>query len=56
MVNMGAIVMCSLIHGRSYDERFQRLLELTRRLAGDWMVNGFRQSPAQACFPSLPMT
>ncbi len=35
MVNMGAIVMCSLIHGRSYDERFQWLLELTRRLAGD---------------------
>ena len=35
MVNMGAILMCSLIHGRSYDERFQRLLELTRRLAGD---------------------
>ncbi len=35
MVNMGAIVMCSLIHGRSYDERFRRLLELTRRLAGD---------------------
>ena len=21
-----------------------------------WMVNGLRQSPAQACFPSLPMT
>ncbi len=35
MVNMGAIVMCSLIHGSSYAERFQRLLELTRRLAGD---------------------
>ncbi|MCI8537841.1 MAG: glutaminase A [Oscillospiraceae bacterium] len=35
MVNMGAIVMCSLIHGRSYEERFQRLLDLTRRLAGD---------------------
>ena len=34
MVNMGAIVMCSLIHGSSYAERFQRLLELTRRLAG----------------------
>ena len=31
MVNMGAIVMCSLIHGSSYAERFQRLLELTRR-------------------------
>lgn len=35
MVNMGAIVMCSLIHGDSYAERFQRLLALTRRLAGD---------------------
>ena len=35
MVNMGAIVMCSLIHGGSYEERFQRLLELTRKLAGD---------------------
>lgn len=35
MVNMGAIVMCSLIHGGSYEERFQRLLGLTRRLAGD---------------------
>ena len=39
MVNMGAIVMCSLIHGRSYDERFQRLLELTRRLAGDYEID-----------------
>ncbi|MCI8915672.1 MAG: glutaminase A [Oscillospiraceae bacterium] len=35
MVNMGAIVMCSLIHGRGYDQRFQRLLGLTRRMAGD---------------------
>lgn len=35
MVNMGAIVMCSLIHGGSYEERFQRLLTLTRKLAGD---------------------
>lgn len=35
MVNMGAIAMCSLIHGASYEERFQRLLELTRTLAGD---------------------
>ena len=39
MVNMGAIVMCSLIHGRSYEERFQRLLELTRRLAGDGEIS-----------------
>ena len=35
MVNMGAIVMCSLIHGGSYEERFSRLLDLTRKLAGD---------------------
>lgn len=34
MVNMGAIVICSLIRGESYAERFQRLLELTRRLTG----------------------
>ena len=35
MVNMGAIVMCTLIRGGNYAERFQRLLELTGRLAGD---------------------
>lgn len=35
MVNMGAIAMCSLIRGASYEERFQRLLGLTRALAGD---------------------
>ena len=32
MVNMGAIAMCTLIHGASYEEKFQRLLELTRVL------------------------
>ena len=35
MVNMGAIALCSLIKGETYDERFQRLLELTRKLAGN---------------------
>ncbi len=35
MVNMGAIAMCSLIKGKDYAERFRRLLELTRRLAGN---------------------
>jgi len=35
MVNMGAIVMCSLIRGGDYSERFRRLLELTRQMAGD---------------------
>ena len=35
MVNMGAIALCSLIKGDSYEEKFQRLLNLTRQLAGD---------------------
>ena len=35
MVNMGAIAMCTLIHGDTYGEKFQRLLELARKLAGD---------------------
>jgi len=35
MVNMGAIAMCSLIKGKDYNERFERLLDLTRKLAGD---------------------
>ena len=35
MVNMGAIVMCTLIKGDSYTERFNRLLELTRTLANN---------------------
>ena len=35
MVNMGAIVMCTLIHGSSYEERFQRLMKLTGQLVGD---------------------
>ena len=35
MVNMGAIAMCTLIHGDTYREKFERLLALTRKLAGD---------------------
>ena len=35
MVNMGAIAMCSLIKGKDYPERFDRILELTRKLADD---------------------
>lgn len=35
MVNMGAIAMCTLIKGDTYEEKFQRLLQLTRRLAGN---------------------
>jgi len=35
MVNMGAIVMCTLIKGDDYRTRFDRLLELTRHLANN---------------------
>ena len=35
MVNMGAIVMCTLIKGENSEERFRRLLELTSTLAGE---------------------
>lgn len=35
MVNMGAIVMTTLIKGENYNERFDRLLELTRKLANN---------------------
>lgn len=33
MVNMGAIAMITLIQGESYEHRFERLVELTRKLA-----------------------
>ena len=33
MVNTGAILMCTLIHGDTYQEKFDRLLDLTRKLA-----------------------
>ena len=35
MVNMGAIAMGTLIKGDSYEEKFERLLEMTRKLAGN---------------------
>lgn len=35
MVNTGAIALCTLIHGKTYDEKFERLLDLTRLLADD---------------------
>ena len=35
MVNMGAIAICTLLKGKDYTERFQRLLEFTRLLAGN---------------------
>ena len=35
MVNMGAILMCTLIKGSTYKEKFDRVLALTRELAGN---------------------
>ena len=35
MINTGAIALCTLIHGNSYDIKFERLLELARLLAGN---------------------
>ena len=33
MINTGAIALCTLIHGDTYEEKFNRLLALTRKLA-----------------------
>lgn len=33
MVNMGAIVLCTHIKGNTYEEKFNRLLDLTRKMA-----------------------
>ena len=35
MVNTGAIALCSLIKGKGYQEKFERLLALTRKLTGN---------------------
>ncbi len=33
MINTGAIALCTLIKGKSYEEKFSRLLNLTRKMA-----------------------
>ncbi len=35
MINTGAIALCTLIHGATYEEKFARLLELARKLSGN---------------------
>lgn len=35
MINTGAIALCTLIHGDSYEIKFTRLLELARKLTGN---------------------
>ena len=39
MVNMGAIVMCTLIKGSTYEEKFSQILKLTQKLAGNPDIN-----------------
>ena len=39
MVNMGAILMCTLIRGNTYEEKFSRILQLTRTLSGNQEIN-----------------
>ena len=41
MINTGAIALCALIKGASYQEKFDRLLDLTRKISGnpDLQVN-----------------
>ena len=39
MINTGAIALCTLIRGKTYQERFDRLLALARRLAEDPNMN-----------------
>ncbi|MBR3761763.1 MAG: glutaminase A [Lachnospiraceae bacterium] len=39
MVNMGAILMCTLIDGSTYKEKFNRVLGLTRELSGNPDIN-----------------
>ena len=35
MINTGAIALCTLIKGENYNEKFSRLLDLTRKISGN---------------------
>lgn len=35
MVNTGAIALCTMIKGQTYEEKFARLLELARKISGN---------------------
>lgn len=35
MINAGAITLCTLIHGNTYEEKFSRLLAFARKLSGN---------------------
>lgn len=38
MINTGAIALCTLIHGETYQDRFSKLLDLARKLADNPMI------------------
>lgn len=35
MINTGAIALCTLINGETFDKKFDRLLEMTRKMSGN---------------------
>lgn len=35
MINTGAIALCTLVHGKTYAEKFERLLDLARKISGN---------------------
>ncbi len=39
MINAGAIALCTIIDGKTYDEKFSRLLALARKLSGNPELN-----------------
>ena len=39
MINAGAIALCTIIDGETYQEKFQRLLDLTRKIASNPNLN-----------------
>mgnify|MGYP000047825384 CR=1 FL=1 len=43
MVNMGAILLCTLIHGTSYSQRLERLLELSGPSGEEQLDSLFRR-------------
>ena len=51
MINTGAIALCTLIHGDTYQDRFDRLLEMARKLA-----DNPRMDVDQAVYESEKMT
>ena len=48
MVNAGAILMCQLIGGETYDHRFQRLLDFIRRLTDSGITVSIGHTSADA--------